>query len=81
MCLAEYLIQFRAKYLEERLSAKLTQRRTHKRINELTIKQLKENVLEADKEAQYLQLLTLDLSTVRSYVSGTSFLSIPTSNS
>jgi homoaconitate hydratase len=42
----------------------------HPRINPRTIKELEDNVLEADRSAFYAKELVLDLSTVRPHVSG-----------
>ena len=42
----------------------------HPRINGNTISQLEKNVVEADKNAVYAKEITLDLSTVRPYISG-----------
>lgn len=67
-------IEGRIKYFET-----LNKKIEHPRMNYDTLKELKRNIISADANAKYTQILSLDLSTVRPYVSGPNHVKVITS--
>jgi homoaconitate hydratase len=59
-------------------SKRLNKFHPHKRVNDITISQLEQKNLKADKDAFYAKTLSLDLSTVSPYVSGPNSVKVAT---
>lgn len=56
----------------------LNRSKTHPRVNDRAINLLKQNILKADKDANYSKYISLDLSTVSSFVSGPNSVKVMT---
>lgn len=67
-------VESRIKYYES-----LNKKLEHPRMNYDQLKELKRNIITADANAKYSQILSLDLSTVRPYVSGPNHVKVMTS--